>query len=122
MGGLAARARRGEDPIFEVNVELLIGRKVFDEDGKAIGRIEEILAIEQGADLVVSEYHVGKYGLMERLSVFHFGVGLLRFLGARANVGDPHRIPWQELDLSDLQRPVWRNPRRSRRGRESTTA
>jgi len=103
-------------------VELLIGRKVFDEDGKAIGRIEEVLAIEKGEELVVSEYHVGRYGLMERLSVYHFGVGLLRFLGARAHVRDPKRIPWQELDLSDPQRPVWRNPRAARpRGPESST-
>jgi len=103
-------------------VELLIGRKVLDEDGKTIGRIEEVLAIEKGEELVVSEYHVGKYGLKERLSVYHFGVGLLRFLGARAHVRDPKRIPWQELDLSDPQRPVWRNPRAARpRGPESST-
>lgn len=92
----------------EVNVELLIGRKVVDADGRTIGRIEEILAVEQGDDLVVSEYHVGTYGLFERLSVYHFGVGLLRFMGARGHVKDPKRIPWQELDLSDPQKPVWR--------------
>jgi hypothetical protein len=92
----------------EVNIELLIGRKVFDESGKAIGRIEEILAIEKGDELVVSEYHVGTQGLKERLSVYHFGVGLLRALGARGHVADPKRILWQELDLSDPQKPVWR--------------
>lgn len=92
----------------EVNIELLIGRKVFDENGRAVGRIEEVLAIEHGDDLVVSEFHIGTYGLFERLSVYHFGVGLLRFLGARGHVADPKRIPWQELDLSDPQKPVWR--------------
>jgi sporulation protein YlmC with PRC-barrel domain len=92
----------------EINVELLIGRRVYDPNGKKIGRIEEILAVEKGDELVVSEYHVGTYGLVERLSAFHFGVGLLRFLGARAHVKDPTRIPWQELDLSDPHRPVWR--------------
>ena len=68
-----------------------------------------ILAVEKGDDLVVSEYHVGTYGLFERLSVYHFGVGLLRFLGARAHVKDPKRIPWQELDLSDPEKPVWQS-------------
>jgi sporulation protein YlmC with PRC-barrel domain len=92
----------------EVNVEVLIGRKVFDAKGGVIGRIEEILAVEQGEDLVVSEFHVGTIGLMERLSVYHFGVGLLRFLGARGHVADPKRIPWRELDLSDPDRPTWR--------------
>ena len=94
----------------EVNVELLIGRKVYDANGKKIGRIEEILAVEKGDDLVVSEYHVGTYGLFERLSVYHFGVGLLRFLGARAHVKEPRRIPWQELDLSDPEKPVLLSP------------
>jgi len=99
----------------EINVELLIGRKVYDANGKKIGRIEEILAVEKGDDLVVSEYHVGTYGLFERLSAYHFGVGLLRVLGARGHVKDPKRIPWQELDLSDPERPVWRrrHPERS---------
>ena len=92
----------------EVNVEMLIGCKVFDADGRAIGRVEEILAIEKGDELVVSEVHVGTYGLVERLSAYHVGVGLLRLLGARGHVRDPKRIPWQELDLSDPRKPVWR--------------
>jgi sporulation protein YlmC with PRC-barrel domain len=92
----------------EVNVELLIGRMVCDADGKKIGRIEELLAVEKGDELVISEYHIGTYGLFERLSAYHVGVGLIRFLGARAHVKDPKRIPWQELDLSDPEKPVWR--------------
>ena len=95
-------------------MELLIGCKVVDESGKTIGRVEELLAVEKGDELVVSEFHIGTYGLLERLSVFHVGVGLLRFLGARAHVQNPKRIPWQELDLSDPERPVWR--KRSPRG------
>ncbi len=84
----------------EINVELLLGCKVFDADGRAVGRIEEILAIEKGDELVVSEVHVGAYGLMERLAAYHLG-----------HVRDPKRIPWQELDLSDPERPVWRKQR-----------
>ena len=91
-----------------MNLELLIGRKVRDANGKKIGRIEEVLAHEQGDDLVVMEYHVGTEGLFERLSIFHFGIGLLRILGARGHSSDPKRIPWNELDLSDPQKPVWR--------------
>ena len=80
----------------EINVELLIGCKVCDADGRAIGKIEEILAIEKGDELVVSEVHVGTYGLMERLAAYHIG-----------HVREPKRIPWQELDLSDPRKPVW---------------
>lgn len=97
----------------EINVELLIGHRVFDESGKKIGRLEEILAIEKGGELVVSEYHVGAYGFFERLSPYHFGVGFLRLFGAHGHVADPKRIPWNELDLSDPHRPVWRKRRPS---------
>jgi sporulation protein YlmC with PRC-barrel domain len=91
----------------EINVELLIGRKVCDANGRTIGRIEEIVAEEKGDGLFVSEYHVGTYGMMERFSVFHVGVGLLRFLGARGHAAKPKRIPWNELDLSDPEKPRW---------------
>jgi sporulation protein YlmC with PRC-barrel domain len=92
----------------EVNIELLIGCKVYDAEGRKIGRIEEVLAVEKGDELVVSEYHVGTEGLMERLSAYNIGVGLIRLLGARGHAADPKRIPWQELDLSDPRKPVWR--------------
>jgi sporulation protein YlmC with PRC-barrel domain len=94
----------------EINVELLIGRRVYDESGKKIGHLEEILAVETGDDLVVSEYHVGAYGFFERLSAYHFGIAFLRLFGARGHLADPTRIPWNELDLSDPHRPVWRKP------------
>jgi sporulation protein YlmC with PRC-barrel domain len=89
----------------EVKLELLLGRRVDDANGIRVGRIEEVVAERDGEELLVTEFHVGRYALFERLSVRHFGLGLLRFLGARAQSKDPHKIPWDKVDLSDPDRP-----------------
>jgi len=89
----------------EVHVELLIGRRVVDVNGERVGRIEEMLAEEKGGDLVVTEVLVGTYGLFQRLSIFHFGMGFLRLFGARGHAAKPKQIPWNRIDLSDPEHP-----------------
>ena len=89
----------------EVRLELLLNRKVVDASGRKVGRIEEVLAHQEGDELLVTHYLVGSYALAQRFSIRHFGVGLLRFLGARAHSEKPHRIPWDKLDLADPERP-----------------
>jgi sporulation protein YlmC with PRC-barrel domain len=89
----------------EVHVELLVGRRVVDANGRKVGHIEEMVAEEKGDELVVTEFHVGTYGFFERLSIYHFGVGFLRMFGARGGVAKPRKIPWQKLDLSDPEHP-----------------
>jgi sporulation protein YlmC with PRC-barrel domain len=89
----------------EVKLELLLGRRVVDADGVRVGRIEEVLAEREGDELLVTEFHVGTYGLFERLSLLHVGTGLLRFLGGRAKSPNPHRIPWEKMDLGDPEHP-----------------
>src|SRR5436309_15353753 len=89
----------------EVKLELLLGRRVVDVNGVRVGRIEEILADREGDELLVTQYLVGSYGLFQRLSIFHFGMGLLHYLGGRAHSANPHRIPWDKLDLSNCEHP-----------------
>jgi sporulation protein YlmC with PRC-barrel domain len=89
----------------ELSLELLLGRRVVDVNGVRVGRIEEVLAERDGDDLLVTEYLAGTYGLFERLSIFHIGVGVLRYLGGRTQSANPHRIPWEKLDLSDAEHP-----------------
>lgn len=89
----------------EVKLELLIGRRVTDANDVRVGRIEEVVAERDGDELLVTEYHVGRYALFERFSIRHFGIGLLRYLGARAQSTDPHKIPWHKIDLSDPEHP-----------------
>jgi len=89
----------------EVKLELLLGRRVVDINGEHAGRIEEVLADREGDELLVTHYLVGRYGLFERFSIYHVGIGLLRHLGSRAQSAHPHRIPWDKMDLSDPDHP-----------------
>lgn len=89
----------------DVKLELLLGRRVVDINGQRVGRIEEVLADRDGDELLVTHYLVGRYGLFERFSIYHVGIGLLRYLGSRAQSGNPHRIPWEKMDLNDAEHP-----------------
>ncbi len=89
----------------EVKLELLLGARVVDVNGARVGRIEEVLADRDGDELLVTHYLVGRYGLFERFSILHIGIGLLRYLGSRAQSVRPHRIPWDRMDLSDADHP-----------------
>jgi sporulation protein YlmC with PRC-barrel domain len=89
----------------EVKLELLLGRSVVDVNGARVGRIEEVLADRDGDELLVTHYLVGRYALFERFSIYHVGIGLLRYLGSRSQSAHPHRIPWDKMDLSDPEHP-----------------
>jgi len=86
----------------EIQLELLLGKKVYDLDGKAIGRLEEIRAEARGTDLYVVEYHLGAYSLFERLSALAIGRAVLTAMGA-ARSGSKKSVPWDKLDIRDLQ-------------------
>ena len=84
----------------EIHIELLLGRRVLGLDGEPVGRIEEVCAEPRGGDLAITEYHVGAYAALERLSASSmrlFGFGRQRRRG--------HRVPWDKLDLSDPEHP-----------------
>jgi sporulation protein YlmC with PRC-barrel domain len=88
----------------EINLELLLGRRVFGESGKAVGRLEEVQAEVRQEECVVTEFHVGSYAVFERLSAYSIGQAILRLFGATKE-GGGYRVPWDKLDLSDPQRP-----------------
>lgn len=87
----------------EVHVELLLGEKVFALNGQAIGRLEEIRTEINRGHFFVSEFLVGSYAMLERLAAWRVGRAVLRVLGARQREG--YRIRWDQLDLSDPERP-----------------
>jgi len=89
----------------ELNLELLIGRRVVDANGEKTGRIEEVVAETIDGELVVTEFHVGQFALAERLSIYHFANWILRRFGARANSSNALKIPWDKLDLDDPEHP-----------------
>jgi len=94
----------------EIQVELLIGKKVFDTKGELVGRLEEIHLRAEGKDLVVEEYLIGKYGLLERLAVMPFRIPFLPFV--RPGKAKPdYKIPW---DLFDPTNPHELRSKRSK--------
>jgi hypothetical protein len=86
----------------EVCLDLLIGRQVLAQNGRSIGRIEEIQAAAKGKQLLIEEIHVGDYALLERFSASRIVRALLGSVRAR-KAG--YRIRWDMLDLSDHERP-----------------
>jgi sporulation protein YlmC with PRC-barrel domain len=86
----------------EINLELLIGKKVLGVSGKSLGRLEEIVAEMHGRECLIEEFHVGGYALFERLSAWTIGRAFLGLLGLGRG---GYRIPWTEMDLSDPEVP-----------------
>ena len=89
---------------MEINVELLIGTKVRDVDGKDVGRIEEIRVERDEKACLVDAYLIGASALMERLSVWTLVRPIGRFLHSR-KLYSLYRVPWQDMDLSDPRHP-----------------
>ncbi|CDX21509.1 conserved hypothetical protein [Mesorhizobium sp. ORS 3324] len=87
-----------------VNLERLAGRRVSSQHGRIIGYIEEIIAEQEGDDLVVTEFHVGIFAAFERLSAWTVGTALLDFFALRRREG-LQCIPWDKLDISDPAHP-----------------
>jgi hypothetical protein len=82
----------------ECRVELLLGRKVRAGDGRVVGRIEELRAEREHDYYVVTEFHLGPSALIEALAVRHLGFTL-------AGRVHGYRVRWDQLDLSDRERP-----------------
>jgi sporulation protein YlmC with PRC-barrel domain len=89
--------------VSEIRVELLIGRKVHDVNGKKVGRIEEIRGEKRESDFLVEAYLVGTSALVERLAAWTLVRPIRGMLGK--SVYSMYRIPWNEMDLSDPHHP-----------------
>jgi len=87
----------------QIHVELLLGEKVFAQNGRPIRRLEEIRTEANHGHFFVSEFLVGSYAVLERLAAWRIGRAVLRVLGARKKEG--YRIRWDQLDLTDPHRP-----------------
>ncbi|AUB38218.1 hypothetical protein COO91_04183 [Nostoc flagelliforme CCNUN1] len=97
-------SRRGIITTREIHLELLLGKPVLDSTGKAVGRIEEVCAEQQGEEWIVKEYLIGYAAVLERLSAWTIGLGILHLLGAHKIHGS-YIVPWDKLDLTDPDNP-----------------
>jgi hypothetical protein len=98
----------------EINAERLLGKRVVDSAGEKVGRIEDLRGEDRDGDLVVTEYHTGGYAMLERLAAITLGGWVLRLLGRRP----AYAISWDQMDLSDPERPRTCCPRGELRQRE----
>jgi sporulation protein YlmC with PRC-barrel domain len=87
-----------------IRLQRLLGRKVVDKDGRVAGRIEEVRAHVRDGAFIVESFELGRRGLLERLSIRDVSLAMVRMLGAHRGAGG-HRVPWQQMDLSDLEHP-----------------
>jgi sporulation protein YlmC with PRC-barrel domain len=87
----------------EVHLERLVGRCVHDAAGRSVGRIEEVIAGQNGGEWVIREYLVGRDAFLTRLSALGIGRPFLKFFGAGIHPG--YRIPWDKLNLTDPKKP-----------------
>src|SRR4051794_11327145 len=101
MGGLARGQRHQarprltsmtEDNPRERHIELLLGCRVFDDGGRAIGRIQEFHAEKEGDYYAVVAIDLGPVALLERLAVRHLGITW----GGRVH---GYRARWDQIDL-----------------------
>jgi hypothetical protein len=90
-----------------VQLELLFNNKVFDLEGRVLGRIEEVIGEEEGDELFVTEYHTGGMGFIEHLSTITVGSWLVKLLGTHKG----YVIRWDQLDLTDPEKPRINCPR-----------
>jgi hypothetical protein len=81
-----------------LRLDRLIGREVRTANNRRLGRLEEFRAERRGDAWIISEYVVGSAGLLERL-----GLGVRLVLGM--NPGGGYVVRWDQLDLSDPDRP-----------------
>jgi sporulation protein YlmC with PRC-barrel domain len=91
----------------EAHVEHLLGRKVRDERGRELGRIEEMIVEVVDDEYVVTEFHLGTGAVIERITGF---VRQLPFFRLLPGAKEPVRVGWKEMDLSDPWNPVVRRP------------
>ena len=86
-----------------VRLEDMVGRRVRDVHGRPIGRLEEVIARREDRDLVIEEYRVGTYALLERFADGAVRRALLAALPfTRPTM---YRVPWHAMDVSVAVRP-----------------
>jgi hypothetical protein len=87
-----------------VYLDTFLGKKVYDPAGQCAGRIEEVVARTEKGQCIVEEFHLGRVGLLQRLSVARFAEHLIGLLGARSR-GASHSASWDQMDLTDPRHP-----------------
>ncbi|MDR6759515.1 hypothetical protein J2Y48_004831 [Mycoplana sp. BE70] len=104
----------------ELFLEDLLGVRVLGPDNAVVGRIEEVVAEAQSGELLIVEYHLGSFALLESLASSSLARAVLGAVGLRS--GEVLAVPWEQLDLSNADSPkLLCDPRRLEPPRRSST-
>jgi len=94
-------------PAREIRLEEILGRVVRTAAGRAVGRIEEVSVVPDGADYVVQQVILGELGLRAKMFSMAAQLPTLKALGLGGRFRT-RAIPWDWLDFSDPLRPRFR--------------
>ena len=98
-----------------IALDQLVGRVVRAADGRRIGRIEELeaeIVLEaHGNEYVVTRFGVGRLGPLDTIASARIVQQLVRRLVRATNYVRYH-IPWDWMDLTDVEHPRVTRPER----------
>ena len=101
-----------------IALDQLVGRVVRDADGRRIGRIEEleaeIVLESHGNDYVVTRFGVGRLGPLDTIASARIVQQLVRRIVRTTNYVR-YDIPWDWMDLTDVEHPRVTRPERELR-------
>ena len=83
---------------MNVDLQDLLRKKVRDQQGKVVGRIEEVIGEQEGDNLFVEEFHTGDYAMLEHLTTITIGEWLPRLITRETK---SYIIRWDQIDISN---------------------
>ena len=88
----------------EIRLERLLGKRLVDAFGYAVGLIEDVVAEPDGDEYLITHVVVGPHRLLARLLAFGHQIPVLAALGLGQSPR-VRKVPWEWLDLRDPDRP-----------------
>ncbi|MDQ3863671.1 MAG: PRC-barrel domain-containing protein [Actinomycetota bacterium] len=95
-----------------LQLDLLVGRRVYDSEGRKLGRVDEILLVREGDRYEVEGLLIGVNGLAERLGVARPLKRIEKRLDLRTWRTTDHVIYWEQIDSLDEKAVRLAVPRR----------
>ena len=79
-------------------LDLLVGRQVYDSEGRKLDRVDEVRLVRENDHYVVEGLLLGVNGLADRLGVAHSLERIERRLNLDDWRIDDHIIYWEQID------------------------
>ena len=87
-----------------IQLREILGKKVTDPNGVAVGHLEEVEAERGEKECVIQAYIVEHRGLLDRVSSWALTSSMQKAL-QRNREKRPFRLPWDQMDLADPHHP-----------------